>query len=397
MARIRHLGDVKSLMAKALAHGARRTSVCSCTWDISGDCESPYLTEIVGRPAGRESWRAALHRTVHGLSDPREQRSFGPWTMRRDLRRVTVRGNTEVPLTVELWTRCRKCAACCNQRAKLWRARAYEEARAAPRTWFGTLTVNPGNAHLLMSATRKRLADQGVDLDTLPAAERFRERCRELGREVQLFLKRLRKQTKAPIRYLCVVERHKSGEPHLHMLVHEVSPDLPVRHAQLTQQWALGFTQWKLIADVRSAGYVTKYVAKDSVARVRASKRYGATTAYAIALAESVAAQGVPAPPLLSQTGYPQSSLRADFAALLQISQSRLSAIVTGLPNASSLSRSGLPPGCAVETAGLSKACETEAHPGGAHSFAASSTSAADSAREALGASRLSRDRRPSG
>lgn len=102
----------------------------------------------------------------------------------------------------------------------------------------------------------------------------FLARSAELLREVQLYIKRLRK--KARFRYLVVVEAHESGLPHVHFLLHETH-DAPVRHAALKAQWPHGFIDAKLVepSDTRAAAYVSKYLSKSVLARVRASERYG--------------------------------------------------------------------------------------------------------------------------
>jgi hypothetical protein len=80
------------------------------------------------------------------------------------------------------------------------------------------------------------------------------------------------------MRFLLVAEAHKTGLPHYHALIHEVDPERPVRSRILRQQWTLGFSQCKLVAqgdETKSASYVAKYLAKSAAARVRASQGYG--------------------------------------------------------------------------------------------------------------------------
>jgi len=103
--------------------------------------------------------------------------------------------------------------------------------------------------------------------------DNFKRLLGECGRDVTLFLKRLRKTASAPIKYLVVSERHKSGVPHFHILVHEQRPNA-VTHANLKHAWQAGFSHFKL-ADPKAAGYVAKYISKDALARVRASEHYG--------------------------------------------------------------------------------------------------------------------------
>ena len=98
-----------------------------------------------------------------------------------------------------------------------------------------------------------------------------------IGRQFTLGFKRLRKNTGASIRFVLVAERHKSGAPHFHALIHEAVGSPPVRYADLYRDlWSLGFSKYKL-AEKGHASYVTKYLTKSSEARVRASLRYGQT------------------------------------------------------------------------------------------------------------------------
>ena len=127
----------------------------------------------------------------------------------------------------------------------------------------------------MVSRARQRLWSGGTDFDALSPHDQFMERMTEIGREVTLYLKRVRKESGARVRYLLVAEAHKTGLPHLHILVHEASPDMPVRHKTLEGQWKLGFTRFKLAHDVKTASYVCKYISKALLARVRASLRYG--------------------------------------------------------------------------------------------------------------------------
>jgi len=214
-------------------------------WDISGSCEKPQTRELHARPlimSGREY--------------------------------LSQRGG-QTPLTMILHTRCRQCATCLRLRSREWRLRAVEEMRDSARTWFGTLTLRPAAQHLMLSQARQRLWSGGTDFDALSPAEQFAERMTEIGKEVTRYLKRVRKESGARVRYLLVAERHKSGFPHLHIMVHEADIDRPVRYATLASQWKLGFVHFKLAHDTKTAAYVCKYISKALLARVRASLRYG--------------------------------------------------------------------------------------------------------------------------
>lgn len=161
----------------------------------------------------------------------------------------------------------------------IWEQRAKAEVQAAQRTWFGTLTLRP-EAHATMgSRARVRLSRQGIDFDALPFGEQFLERHREINVEITKYLKRVRKQSPLGFRYLLVVEHHKSGLPHYHMLVHELV-DGAVKYAVLADQWQLGFEKWKVVADMRQATYLCKYLSKATIARVRASVAYGSKRSF---------------------------------------------------------------------------------------------------------------------
>jgi hypothetical protein len=155
-----------------------------------------------------------------------------------------------------------------------WSFRAKAEVQSAPRTWFGTLTLRPEAHATMLSRVRVRLAGQGIDFDALPFGEQFLERVKECSPEVTKYLKRVRKQSVVGFRYLLVVEHHKSGLPHFHLLVHERQLGT-VRYAVLSSQWLLGFEKWNVVADLNQATYLCKYLSKATIARVRASAGYG--------------------------------------------------------------------------------------------------------------------------
>jgi hypothetical protein len=85
------------------------------------------------------------------------------------------------------------------------------------------------------------------------------------------------------LRFCLVVERHKSGDPHVHLLVHE--RDTAIRHKVLTSAWTWGFSKFNLVAEgekTKMAWYVAKYLSKESGAVIRASLRYGKIAASSI-------------------------------------------------------------------------------------------------------------------
>lgn len=170
------------------------------------------------------------------------------------------------------------CDCCRRLKAALWTARAQSEVQTGLRNWFGTLTLSPGEHHQIVSRCRLRLARGGTDFDALSKEEQFSERMTELGSEVTRWMKRVRKESGAPLRYLLVAEAHKSGLPHLHILIHELSPGAPVRYRTLSTQWKLGFVKFNLVEGMKAARYVCKYISKSAMARVRASLHYGTYT-----------------------------------------------------------------------------------------------------------------------
>lgn len=186
---------------------------------------------------------------------------------------------SEVPdmtfgVTAEMEVRCRKCDNCLRTRAALWRGRAKTEIDAAPRTWFGTLTLAPEHHSRTVMLADRILRRGGERFEDLSSSEQFKWRHEMISKEITLWLKRVRKESGARLRYCLVAEAHKSGLPHYHMLVHEQAGSPPVRHKVLASQWRLGWNQFKL-SDSGAAFYVTKYLTKSSMARVRASRRYG--------------------------------------------------------------------------------------------------------------------------
>lgn len=176
---------------------------------------------------------------------------------------------------VEMWVACRKCKNCLQRRAAMWRLRAIAEWRLSARTWLATMTLRPDAYVMLLSSARRRLDRGGTDWDGLPEHEKFCELEKEGFSNVQLWLKRLRKNTGSPIKYLSVTEAHKSGLPHWHLLIHEQREDKPIRHKSLSGSWHLGFDDYRLIADAKAAAYASKYLSKTFSARVRASTKYG--------------------------------------------------------------------------------------------------------------------------
>lgn len=177
-------------------------------------------------------------------------------------------------ISQEMTVRCRKCRTCLIARARLWAARAADEIKVSRRTWFATLTLAPDRALQARYAAHARLDQPHCRADN--EGDLFREMARFVSPEITRFFKRVRKNTAAPIRYLLVCEAHKSGVPHWHALIHE-SGDVPVLKRKLEEAWSYGFSKFKLVDgdDGSTPYYVSKYLAKSALTRVRASKGYG--------------------------------------------------------------------------------------------------------------------------
>lgn len=188
--------------------------------------------------------------------------------------------------------RCRKCAPCLMARSKLWTARAIDECRFASRSWFGTLTLAPDHAFGLRVQAQAAATRSGVAWSELDGAEQFRRTANEASAELTLWLKRVRKNSGARLRYLLVCEAHKSGVPHWHCLIHEHQGE--ARKRTLDKAWRLGFSQFRLVdGDGAAAAYVCKYLAKSALTRVRASQKYGTPIAVSRSAAFVEAAQAV--------------------------------------------------------------------------------------------------------
>lgn len=234
--------------------GATMRSATTMEWNIAGKCERPVFRTLSARPVPSR-W-SGIQRLVRPES------------------KVQADGRRDI----EFWTRCRKCGPCLRMRSAMWRFRAQNEVKAAPRTWFVTLTLNPGSHFEMQLRAITRLRERGSDWDSMTADQQFAERHHEVSIELTKWIKRVRKASGAPLRYCLVAEAHKSGLPHYHALIHEVDVNRPVRASTLRSKWGFGFSQCKLVAEGeenKSAAYVAKYLAKSAISRVRASLGYG--------------------------------------------------------------------------------------------------------------------------
>lgn len=148
---------------------------------------------------------------------------------------------------------CRKCKECMRRRRWKWYFKAITEIDTWPRTWFITLTFS-----------------------TIPE---------DPYKEIQKWLKRVRKKHKKPIKYLCTTEYgSENGRLHYHLLVH---CEESLKRRDVESPWSQGFSKAKLASkqNVRDAvtkrrphnkavSYVTKYLLKQTQ-KLRASQHYG--------------------------------------------------------------------------------------------------------------------------
>lgn len=225
----------RRLFALAITNGASRLSSSHNQWDLAEDCAAPVYRDLVGRPY---------------VDNP-----AGTF------------------LRTELTVRCRTCEQCLAARRRQWTGRAIRECSAAYRTWTGNMTLRPEAHYQMLAQACKRLRIHGRDFDVLTPSEQFAQRHMEISREITRYVKRVRKAS-GLLRLLLVAESHKSGLPHYHMLWHEKDL-IGTREKVLADQWKLGFSHWRLIADNRQATYICKYLGKELGARVRASQFYG--------------------------------------------------------------------------------------------------------------------------
>ena len=151
-----------------------------------------------------------------------------------------------VSLRCRAWT----CPNCAPERQK----QLFAQAMAGAPNTFITLTANPksgGTPH---------------------------DRARRLADAWRIIVKRTKRHYKYPtLPYLCVFERTKKGEPHLHILAR-----VPWIDQRLLSKWMDELTQAPIV-DIRRiynhksmAQYVSKYIAKDPH-RFTQNKRYWST------------------------------------------------------------------------------------------------------------------------
>ena len=249
-----------------------------------GRCPCGRLHPSTGR-------RRALRKPEEGLP-LRAFEAFTEGKATRDLDgrwRLRYAGRCERPLELKAndakscfatrLVRCRRCGPCRRARQARWAlASANQCSRAKGRTWFGTLTLD--------SDWQSKFLQRAQSLSGDPLAAwwweencdaRFKAVTDVVYGEVQKYWKRLRKAGNV-FTYVVVFERHKTGLPHMHFLLHEQGE--PILKRSIQEQWPFGFSNVKLVGAKRgrtaeqASWYVAKYLAKSLLARVRASRGY---------------------------------------------------------------------------------------------------------------------------
>lgn len=246
------LKGLADLVNRGLAHGASHVQGTNAfEWDLNSYCEAP------------------LARTLHA-------RGYVPGVMRKHKWATNPKS-----LSLHLsGIPCRKCPKCRYVRQSEWTDRILMEMAMSERNWFVTLTLSPEEHHrVFMEEIAFRNSSGWLDTDFDKEADEWRLRCDGVSKLLTRYLKRVRKplagEDDVSFRYVAVTEPHKSGLPHLHLIMTERAGSLTYR--RICERWTQhGFADASLVKEPVAAGkYVAKYLTKDSSTRIRASLRYG--------------------------------------------------------------------------------------------------------------------------
>lgn len=256
MSKIFDLDKFDAFAKRATLGNFRLVNTNRIEWDCSNGCDNPQLVAMVFAERQQRQFHNGKYRdlTRDFINYERcEKNWFNDKPMIGGERKF-----------IDLLVPCRKCETCLAKRSYMWFFRAKNEFGLSCRTWFGTLTLSP-ERHYWCECQGNWSSDE---------LEQLRIRHSVISKEITKYIKRLRK-TGAVFRYLLVLECHKSGLPHYHLLCHEQSCDNVLRKKILQDKWTWGFSSWKLAQDANSCAYVAKYLSKSMLARVRASENYG--------------------------------------------------------------------------------------------------------------------------
>jgi len=258
-----------------------------------------------------------------------EPKCEAPYVFEAFASRSEIKSGKRDPIFVNGSGRCRKCDQCKKARSAMWQIRAMHEYSKWPVTVFGTVTMSPEEHYALdariIQGTRGpdgQYKRYPANINEMSATELFVARVGVMGDDVQRLLKRLRKGDafhRPQFRYLVVAEAHDSdrtnsamrGRPHFHILLHEIvqgslvvgSPTKAILEGVdgewkrcsyksggqwregvfvddrsfLRSQWDAGFTKFQFAENAKAAGYLCKYLSKNTDVRIRASVGYGNT------------------------------------------------------------------------------------------------------------------------
>ena len=217
---------------------------------------------------------------------------------------------TAVPVSVKSLhavrsVRCRSCIKCRWAKRNFWglagMKMTQETSDQGNRTWFMTLTISPEAAaefagramykhpEIERESWRKtepvtyfcKRRRKQVTVDAFVCDARFDALREVFTTEAQRYFKRLRgKRGAHRFKYVLVFERHKSGLPHAHILLHECNG--PILKSWLVAKWPWGFVQANLVggrarnaaSPHKAAWYVSKYLTKSHQSRLIASIGY---------------------------------------------------------------------------------------------------------------------------
>jgi hypothetical protein len=261
------------LATAALKKGAVRVSGTRIEWRIAGNCEAPVQVSYHARPPAK-----------------------------KDRGYVIVGPGRKRPISFTLWVKCRCCRSCKRHKVDDWSSRVLREYTSALqrgcRTWLATLTCSPVYLLLKQLHCINKEALKGKDFQSLPLARQRRDVDAECYRDIVKFLKRVRRgrsnQEPAEISYVCVTEFNSRGarqdepmgNPHWHILIHEIYAEKPVRQrAFRSAVWIGGYTDFSLCEE--NPAYICKYLSKEG-GRVRASKYYGTMLRWTVGSENSI-------------------------------------------------------------------------------------------------------------
>lgn len=140
---------------------------------------------------------------------------------------------------------CGKCPACLTNKKNEWVFRLNEELKVSPYSYFFTLTYRDNDLSYICSVPYK------VEFPCLNK------------RDVQLFLKRLRKNTKIKFKYhICAEYGPNTLRPHYHGILFSQKPLDLVSIMNAWQHSDLVDKVFEPVGSRSAAGYVAKYICK---------------------------------------------------------------------------------------------------------------------------------------